>query len=296
LLDRTVARAREIGAVATAVTFEPLPAQVLNPDRFAGRISGVEEKQRQIARAGVDEVVTLVFDHIISQQSPETFLADLFRATGMRELWVGEAFALGRNRVGDIPRISQIGRDFGFGVVAVSRLTDSDVVVSSSKIRAAILAGDATSVIRSLGRPFRISGEVVHGAHLGRTIGYPTANVVPPAELAPLADGIYASEATLPDGFGPRAAMTYIGTRPTVNSGPRLVETHLLDFNGDLYGQHLDVDILRHLRGDATFEGLDALVLQLQADEANTRRFFQDRANEEAVAATPGEVYLGPRD
>lgn len=296
LLSHTVDRARETGAVATAVTFEPLPAQVLYPERFAGRICEVAEKRRHIALAGVDEVVTLRFDRDFSRQSPEEFLTELASRTGLRELWVGEAFALGRNRSGDIARIADIGRALGFDVRTVPRISEDGKIVSSSMIRAAIQLGDADAVIRGLGRPFRLGGEVIHGAHLGRTIGYPTANVLPPAELVPLADGIYASEATLPDGAGARPAMTYIGTRPTVNSGARLVETHLLDFDGDLYGQRLDVDILRHLRGDATFDGLDPLVAQLRTDEAQTRRFFSDRWTIRTDAATVGGVYLDPRD
>lgn len=296
LLGRTVDRAQETGLIATAVTFEPLPAQVLYPDGFLGRICDVDEKHHQIARLGVDELVTLNFDHAFSQQSPEAFLSDLAKSSGLRELWVGEAFALGRNRVGDIARIAEIGRDLRFTVVAVARIADNDGIVSSSKIRAAIMAGDATTVGRRLGRPFRVSGEVVHGAHLGRTIGYPTANVVPPPDLVPLADGTYVSEATLRDGGGPRAAMTYIGTRPTVNSGDRLVETHLLDFDADLYGQRIDVDVLKHLRGDATFDGLDPLIAQLRADETETRRFFAGRAAREPFAASVGGVYIDPRD
>lgn len=280
LLTRAVGRAEELGAVSTAVTFEPLPVQVLNPARFAGRICTPEDKLRHIAASGIDEVVTITFNHELSRQSPEEFLAALVDATGMRELWVGEAFALGRNRSGDISRITEIGQDLGFGVNAVRRLEDDGQIVSSSAIRAAIQAGDAAKVVQYLGRPFRVSGQVIHGAHLGRTIGYPTANVAPALEMVQLADGIYASEATLEDGSGPRPAMTYIGTRPTVNSGARLVETHLLDFDGDLYGQNLDVDVWHHLRGDMTFDGLEPLVAQLRADESATRRWFAMRTGD----------------
>jgi riboflavin kinase/FMN adenylyltransferase len=277
LLSQTVERARELGFVSTAVTFEPLPVQVLNPARFAGRICTPPDKLRHIAASGIDEIVTITFDHDLSRQTPEEFLGALVRATGMRELWVGEAFALGRNRTGDIARITEIGQELGFGVNAVRRLEDDGQIISSSVIRAAIQAGDAARVVRYLGRPFRVSGQVIHGAHLGRTIGYPTANVAPPAEMVQLADGIYTSEATLEDGGGPRPAMTYIGTRPTVNSGARLVETHLLDFDGDLYGQNLDVDVWHHLRGDMIFVGLDPLIAQLRADEEATRQYFARR-------------------
>ncbi|MBA3528500.1 MAG: riboflavin biosynthesis protein RibF [Propionibacteriaceae bacterium] len=296
LLDRTVARARATGATATAVTFEPLPAQVLNPTRFIGRICPPAEKVRYIAATGVDEIVSLAFDQDFSRQTPDEFLTQLAGKTWLRELWVGEAFALGRNRSGDIPTITKIGRMLGFTVNTVARLADGDDIVSSSGIRAAILAGDAATVIRGLGRPFRVTGPVIHGAHLGRTIGYPTANVAPPPELVPLADGIYVSEATLPDRAGPRPAMTYVGTRPTVNSGARLIETHLLDFDDDLYGQILDVDIWDHLRGDATFEGLDPLIAQLKADEAQTRAYFHRRGRPETPTTVVRGVYLDPRD
>ena len=221
--------------------------------------------------------MTISFDHDLSRQTPEEFLGTLAEVTNMRELWVGEAFALGRNRSGDVFTITEIGRALGFSVTAVRRLEDDGQVISSSVIRGAIQAGDAAAVVHFLGRPFRVSGKVIHGAHLGRTIGYPTANVTPPADIAQLADGIYTSEATLEDGSGPRPAMTYIGTRPTVNSGARLVETHLLDFDGDLYGQNLDVDVWHHLRGDMTFDGLEPLIAQLKADEVATRRYFTQR-------------------
>jgi riboflavin kinase/FMN adenylyltransferase len=149
------------------------------------------------------------------------------------------------------------------------------------------MAGDAAKARRFLGRPFRVSGPVIHGAHLGRTIGYPTANLEPPHELVPLADGIYVSEVYLPNQAGARPAMTYVGTRPTVNGGTRLVETHLLDFDGDLYGQIIRVDVLEHVRGDATFAGLDELVAQLRRDEATTRTWFAARSEGDAVTAGP---------
>ncbi len=296
LLGQTVGRARVLGASATAITFEPLPAQVLAPERFAGRICSAEAKLQHLSWSGVDEIVALTFDQDFSRQTPEEFLSVLSATTGLLELWVGEAFALGRNRSGDIARITEIGQHLGFEVVTVARVSDGAEVVSSSAIRAAVRDGDATKIIRCLGRPFRVTGPVIHGAHLGRTIGYPTANVAPPEDLVPLADGIYASEATLPDETGPRPAMTYVGTRPTVNSGARLIETHLLDFDGDLYGQIVDVDILQYLRGDATFTGIDPLVAQLRADEDQTRSYFAVREGRGQLATTVRGVYLDPRD
>ena len=274
LLRQTVARARALGCQALAVTFEPVPAQILRPDRFPGRICSPEEKLDRLAGAGLDEVLILEFSRDFSEQTPEEFLGALAAAAKPRELWVGEAFALGRNRSGDVGRITEIGGELGFRVVVVERLTDDGELISSSAIRQAVMAGDAARARRFLGRPFRVAGPVIHGAHLGRTIGYPTANLEPPRDLAPLADGIYVSAVTLPGDEAARPAMTYVGTRPTVNGGARLVESHLLDFDGDLYGQIIRIDVLDHVRGDATFAGLDELVAQLRRDEQDTRAWF----------------------
>jgi riboflavin kinase/FMN adenylyltransferase len=271
LLRRTAERGRELGLETVAVTFEPLPPQVLRPDRFPGRLCTVEEKYDHLAQAGLDEIISIRFSIELAAQSPETFMADLAATHRLRELWVGEDFALGRQRAGDVARLTEIGAELGFTVVALERLVKDGENVSSSTIRQAILTGDAGLALRLLGRPFRVSGEVIHGAHLGKTIGFPTANVAPPADLVPLADGIYASLAWLPDDTAPRPAMTYVGTRPTVNGGDRLVETNLLDFDGDLYGQILRVDVIERLRGDAVFASLDELVAQLRRDDAHAR-------------------------
>lgn len=274
LIEAAVRRAAERSVPASVLTFEPIPASVLRPDRFPGRVASVEDKMNRLARLPLDEIVTVRFDRELAQQSPEAFMEHLVRQTGMVELWVGEAFALGKDRVGDVSRLRALGHTLGYDTIAVPRLTEHGLVISSSAIRQAIVDGDVDRAHRYLGRPFRISGEVIHGAHLGRTIGYPTANVAPPRELVGLADGIYVSLAGLPGESAPRPAMTYVGTRPTVNSGERLIETHLLDFAGDLYGSIIAVDFLERLRGDAVFSGVEALVAQLREDEAETRGYL----------------------
>lgn len=298
LLIQSVDRARQLELLPMAVTFEPLPAQILRPDKFPGRICSAEEKIVRLAESGLAEILTLEFSRDFSEQTPEEFLSRLAEATGVRELWIGEGFALGRNRSGDVARITEIGREIGFRVQVVRRLSEGDDVISSSAIRVAIANGDATRAWRYLGRPFRVSGPVVHGAHLGRTIGYPTANVAPPSDLVSLADGIYVSLATLPNRDEPCPSMTYVGTRPTVNSGARMVETYVLDFDGDLYGMVIHVDILKHLRGDATFTGLDPLIAQLKLDEEATRAYFAEPngALESVGFAAFGPAATDPRD
>ena len=275
LLERAVARGAELDLPVTGVTFEPVPAAVLRPQAFLGRISTPEEKLEQLTAAGLDEIVVVPFTPELSRWSPEAFMRWLKDGTRLRELWVGEGFALGKDRVGTVERLTEIGADLGFRVVAVPRLTNGEEVVSSSRVRAAVLDGDVATARRLLGRPFRVSGEVVHGRHLGREIGFPTANVAPPPDLAPLADGIYAAWAWLPGDTAPRPAVAYIGSRPTVDDGERMVETHLLDFDGDLYGQTLATDFLERIRRDERFPSLEALVARMEVDKARAREVLE---------------------
>lgn len=271
LLKRAVDQASARRARAMVVTFEPIPAMVLRPDLFPGRICLPREKLERLAQMGFDEILVLSFTRDFSQQSPEVFMKALVGATGAREIWVGEAFALGKDRMGNVETLQEIGQRIGFELYAMPRIQDGEEIVSSSAIRKAIMAGDVAKAHRFLGRPFHVSGPVVHSSHFGRTIGYPTANVVPPTELVPVADGIYASYAHLPGEAAPRPAMTYVGTRPTVNTGERHIETHVLDFSGDLYGYELGVDFLQRLRPDQKFPDVGAMIAQFREDERQAR-------------------------
>ena len=276
LIERTRDRASELAARSTIVTFEPVPAAVLRPDKFSGRICTAGRKLTLLEALGTDEIVVIEFDRALAGRSPEDFLTELRDRTGLIELWVGEGFALGRNRIGDVIRISEIGNDLGFRTVAMPRVIDGDEVISSSSIRRAIETGNVAFASESLGRPFTVAGEVIHGAHLGREIGFPTANFFPPEGLVQLGDGIFVSLATLAGETTPRPAMTYVGTRPTINSGVRQIETHLLDFAGDLYGQTIEVAMLKKLRDDQQFPNLDDMIAQLAIDEECTRRYLDD--------------------
>ncbi len=266
LLKHVVDEARLRDLEAVAITFEPSPLKILRPDAFLGLINDHTIQERQLLATGIDRVVWIPFTKEVAATPPDEFMADLVAKTNLRHLVVGEDFALGRGRAGDITRLREIGTTLGFTVEALPRQNFGEEHVSSTAIRQAILDGDVAKVRRLLGRPLRLEGEVIHGKKLGRTIGFPTANVLPPEGMVPLADGIYAAWAWLPGDTAPRPAITYVGKRPTVNTGDRVVETHLLDFDGDLYGQHLEVDLLEHLRPDAQFNSLEELVAQMQID------------------------------
>lgn len=274
LLGQALARARELGLPSVVVSFEPIPASVLRPDRFRGRICRAEEKQERLLSAGADVLLVVEFTRTLAELTAEEFIGRLLTATGMRELWVGEAFALGKNRAGDTAHLMELGARMGFTVQAVARLEDIGGVISSSLIREAVISGQVEVASALLGRDYLVRGEVIRGFQFGRTIGYPTANVAPPEGLAPLADGIYASTVRLSSDERIYPSMTYVGTRPSVNSGARAIETHLLDFDADLYGQVIDVSIRTRFRPDQHFPSIEELIAQLRRDEAETRAYF----------------------
>jgi len=271
LLRQAADRASALDLPLLVATFEPNPAQVIRPDSFPGRLSTPEDKLARLFAASAGEVLVIPFTETLMRETPEEFLGQLVDAAHPREVWVGEGFALGYKRSGDIPRLTAIGEELGFVLNAVPRRELAGEIVSSSRIRQHILEGSVDQAARLLGYRYVLSGEVVHGAQVGRTIGFPTANVEPPSLLAPLADGIYATLATIGDEPERHQAMTYIGTRPALNTGARQIETHILDFDGNLYGSLLHTAFVERLRPDADFPSVEALIAQLKRDEKHTR-------------------------
>lgn len=274
LLDQARIRASELSLPLLVVTFEPNPGQVVRPEAFQGRLLSSAGKLDHLHRSGATSILVLPFTESLMRESPEQFMGELVSATQPVEVWVGEAFALGHRRAGDTVRLSEIGRDLGYELVALPRRELDGEIVSSSRIRGLVLEGAVDVAARLLGYPYRLAGSVVHGAQIGRTIGFPTANVEPPSELVPVADGIYATLATV-DGVGTRlAAMTYIGTRPALNTGSRQIETHILDFDGDLYDRLLHTEFIERIRPDSDFPSVDDLVAQLRRDERDAREIL----------------------
>ncbi len=267
-------RAFELGVLFLVITFEPPPSKVIRPESYPGRLVTAARKMDLLEVQGVPATLVLDFTLDMMMMPPEAFISELHGAAHPVELWVGEEFALGHNRTGNVEHLVKVGLQHGMRLHAVPRISHNGEVVSSSRIRKHVLAGEVKAAHDLLGQPYQLAGVVIEGAKIGRTIGYPTANVEPSPDLVALPDGIYVSLAGLPGEPVHRPAMTYIGMRPALNTGNRLIETHLLDFSSDIYGMTLTVDILERLRPDATFAGVDALVRQLQEDERNTRRML----------------------
>lgn len=267
-------RADALGARLLVLTFEPLPIQLFRPDVFPGRIMSGLHRRELLWRHGADDIVELQFDRAMASVTAGEFMQMLMAVGPLLELWIGHDFALGHNREGTPERLRELTREHGTAVHIVDRIDVDGRSVSSTGIRQLILNGEVEQVTELMGHRFRVSGIVEHGSKFGRQIGFPTANVSPPDELIPLKDGIYASFAGIAGGEL-LPAMTYIGKRPAVNTGPRKIETCILDFDGDLYGQELVTEFVAHMREDETFPDIEAMKQQLARDEAHAREILR---------------------
>jgi len=249
----------------TVLTFDPHPLAVVRPEAAPKLLTGLDTKAELIAGLGVDELVVVPFDDGFARQSPEEFidriLVERLAATSVS---VGENFRFGHRAAGDAAMLS---RDPRFKTRVVPLVEVDGEIVSSSHIRALVLAGEVDAAARFLGGPFQIRGEVVTGDRRGRTLGFPTANIVPDEALVCPGHGVYAARAN-----GACAAVN-VGVRPTFGTGRAvLAEAYLLDRDVDLYGQILTVEFLQRLRGERRFESVDELVAQMRRDVADTRQ------------------------
>ncbi|HEX7053789.1 MAG TPA: bifunctional riboflavin kinase/FAD synthetase [Burkholderiales bacterium] len=269
LIERVVAKARELELASCVLTFEPHPREFLTPERAPARLTRLRDKLELLAQTGVARVHVARFDARFAALPAERFVAEhLVRGLGVRWLLVGRDFRFGAGRSGDFARLEALGRRHGFALEAMPDVEWQGERVSSSAVREALAAGDLARAERLLGRRYALTGRVAHGAKLGRSLGFPTANLAlrrPP----PLA-GIYVVEV---DGYGPGVAS--VGRRPTVNPvAAPLVEVHLLERDEPLYGRLLRVTFLKKLRDEAKFDGLAPLREAIARDAAEAREFF----------------------
>jgi riboflavin kinase/FMN adenylyltransferase len=269
LIERVVAKGRELQVPSCVLTFEPHPREFFAPERAPARLTRLRDKLELIAAAGIERVHLVRFDARLAAMSAARFIDEvLVRTLGVRWLLVGRDFRFGAERQGDFALLDDAGRRHGFELEAMPDVSFDGERVSSSAVRAALAAGDFARAERLLGRPYTISGKVLPGARLGRELGFPTANI-PLAQEPPLA-GIYVVEV---DELGRGVAS--IGRRPTVNPVPKpLLEVHLFDWHGELYGRRLHVRFLRKLRDEAKFDDLAALRSAIARDAAEAREYF----------------------
>jgi riboflavin kinase/FMN adenylyltransferase len=267
-------RAREEGLAAVALTFNPHPRTVLRPGSAVSYLTSLEERVELLQALGLDAVGVLAFTSELAQLSPRDFLALLVDELQMRLLMVGPDFALGRNRSGTIGVMRQVGEELGFRVEVAPLLAEDGEKVGSSSVRQALSQGDVALVARLLGRPFSLRGPVVTGDRRGRTLGFPTANIAIGLDRALPEYGIYVTRAYVRETA--HESCTSIGIRPTFDVEPRpTVETFVLDFDEDIYGQEMRIELLEHLRGELKFESADELVAQMHRDAEQTRAYFR---------------------
>lgn len=284
LVGRAVARARALNVPAVALSFEPLPRELFASGVKPPRLMLPRAKLAGLRALGCDGVGLLRFNKAMTAMSAEAFVHKvLVERLAVREVWVGPGFRFGHARGGDLALLQTMGAELGFSADAIAPVLLDEERVSSTRIRAALTGGDFAQAARLLGRPYAIGGHVVRGQQLGRTLGYPTANLRYGGKT-PALRGIYA---TWVRGIAdvPLPSVSSFGTRPTVDGVEPLLEAHLFDYSGDLYGRRIEVEFVAHLRDEEKFPDLPALVAQMHQDEAQARSLLQPSHEPQRVSA-----------
>jgi riboflavin kinase/FMN adenylyltransferase len=273
ILDRIRRVASEHGGTAVVMTFDPHPPRIVRPDKAPPLLTTTAQKLEMLAASGVQGAAIVRFTPELSRWDPETFvrnvLVDWLRVA---EVWVGANFLFGHDRAGNVTMLRTLGARYGFKAEKIDPVRYKEFVVSSTRIRRLVAEGRVDEAGALLGHQFFIDGTVVHGAHRGRTIGFPTANLCTENELLP-PHGVYATTARV--GTTVFASVTNVGTRPTVDSSGRTtIETHVFDLDRDLYGSTIRIGFVQRMRDERAFESLDALRAQIDADCRAARVLF----------------------
>jgi len=276
-----LARLREAGKRLNlpvgVMSFEPHPREFFKPEDAPARLTSLREKVELLGEEGIDHLYVCRFNARFAAQDPKDFVnALLVRQLNIRWLLVGDDFRFGAKRAGDLALLLEQGNQHGFSVESQSTVIDGEDRISSSLIRELLARGKIEDAARLLGQPWHISGRIAHGDQVGRLWGFPTANIPLPHRRMPVT-GIFAAELTTPDGKK-RQGVASLGTRPTVkHQGMQLLETHLFDYSGDLYGQRVRVALLHKFRDETSFRDIDALRAQIALDSDHARDYFAQR-------------------
>ena len=267
LLKKLTDTAKALNLTSAVMTFEPHPREFFAPDSAPPRLSSLREKLEHFAEAGVDNTYVCRFNRSLAKLTPQEFMQNILRdALNAQAILVGEDFRFGAMRAGSILDFHEAK----FNLISLPQVDLEDARVSSTRVRSALATGSLREASLLLNRPYSMSGKVVHGAKLGRQLGFPTANIHMRHER-PALTGVYAVKL---DGLN---SVANLGFRPTIAGAQKLMlEVHVLDFNADLYGQHVHVEFLHKIRDEAKFDGLDALKAQIALDVDVARNFFQE--------------------
>lgn len=276
IIRSLVQRAKNENKESVLFTFEPHPRKVLYPENYSVKlIDTVDEKLKKLEKLGLDTVILFPFTKEFSRLSAMEFVRDvLVGQIGVSEMHIGHDHHFGKNREGSFPELQELGKLYDFEVFQLPAIAVGETTISSTKIRNAILEGNVSYAAELMGSPFVLQGTIVKGQQIGRTIGYPTANIdLENDEKICPKNGVYAAKAYVGDRtvFG----VMNIGTRPTVaNNGRVTIEIHLFDFQEEIYDRHLKVEVMQHIRDEKRFESIEDLKHQIQADEITARTYF----------------------
>jgi len=274
ILRAAVERAAKTNHIATALTFDPSPRKVLRPESAPPRLSTNAQRMEWFGTVGLEAAVVLPFTLDLARISPEEFVEQiLVRGLHVRAVLVGENFRFGHKQAGDVARLRELGTRHGFAVEIIPPVAFEKEIVSSTVIRREIAAGNVTHAARLLGRPFVLTGEIVNGTGTGRRFTFPTLNLKPEQDLLP-ARGVYVTRTLLEGETKSRRSVTNVGMRPTFNGASLSVETHLLDFSGEVTAKRMEVRFWKRLREEKKFAAPEDLRAQIARDIASTRRFF----------------------
>lgn len=291
VLDLVRARAAATGLPSVAVTFEPHPVAVLHPEAAPPRLTTPERKERLLAEAGIDVTLVVRFTPELSQTPARVFVREfLHQRLGLAEIYVGSTFVFGHRREGDLALLKEMGDAFGFAAFGVEQVSWRGERISSTRIRRALAEGRADDAAAMLGRPYALGGIVVRGDRMGQRLGWPTINLQVEEQLVPLG-GVYACRVLFPSFPATFECVTNIGTRPTVYENyQRVVESHILDFDSDVYGERVELAFHKRLREERMFPSVMDLSAQIGRDVEATRDFFAARRGAEELA----EEHRGP--
>jgi len=265
VLQQVSQQAKLLDLPSVVMTFEPQPMELFLKDKAPARLTRLRDKYVQLSKLDIDRLLCVNFNHHFASLDADSFIRDLLvKRLGVKFLVVGDDFCFGRERKGNFTMLKQAGQKYGFEVVSTESFCVENLRVSSTAIRESLANNDLMNTSEMLGRNYSISGRVSHGRKLGRTIGFPTANIPLKRCVSPVS-GVYVVEAY---GLGehPVGGVANIGQRPTVNGVRQQLEVHLFDFHGNLYGKQLEVALLHKLRDEKKFESFDALKQQIELD------------------------------
>ena len=275
LFQALIEKARGPRGTPTVLNFHPHPLQILAPANAPRQIQTLDQKLQTMESLGIELVIVLPFSRELAQMSAHQFAVDILgQQLGLREIFVGPNFAFGNRREGSFRLLREIGESAGFLVGQIPPVRFRGGRISSTAVRQSLFAGQVALARRLLGRPFELEGKIVHGSAIGAGIGFPTANLETPNELIPR-KGVYVTY--LRTGGRSLQSVTNVGVRPTIGgsgASELTIETHALDFTGDLYGELVTLDFFIRLRAERKFEGKSALMAQIQTDIARARRYF----------------------